>query len=375
MHTIVPNMDANSNSSALFFLKCLLKNKKNSSEFKSWYKDKKSLISQLLIKKAFEKLGGDGIEEKEFVSSLTNLGYTDLDAADIFAEMDDNCDENLSFDEIDDWLRGNQSCCSSLLKCCATSESDNVANYVIKYSYPVISSLFPAITGSVEFQFSSISIGKLINALKRNSCSYHGNVRIIFGNSLQLLGVREIISLMQACSEQKNKKKEKAIQLLDITQKGIWSSAFQNMEPEQDVRLYSNTFDDTQKKQPLLISLYKTEYDNENFDLLKLFIKEHDVPINISDKDNNTIIQHLDKNGKKVILNALRPGQTVFEKGVNVFEFSEKTKNNESDDENIEQKNNNLTNRQKAKAISDELIKNYVKQMPQDEQILCSVLD
>eukprot|EP01083_Nonionella_stella_P113712 335355_1 len=173
----------------------------------------------------------------------------------------------------------------------------------IKYKHKQNRLLF----GSVQYDFSKITIGGLSTSIKNLSDRYQSNnkrISITFGGSLRLLDVRSIISLMQCC-------KEKQIELPDITQID-WHQSFENTPNEQDIRLFSNTFDTDNKS--LLISLYLTGYDAQNnYALLKQFVRSHDVPINVADYNGDTILHHMirraDYDGVYSVLFNLKPRQ------------------------------------------------------------------
>eukprot|EP01084_Bolivina_argentea_P168991 292967_1 len=177
-------------------------------------------------------------------------------------------------------------------------------------------------TSNVEFDFSSVTINKLISTIKNaTSTSRKQDVKnrrsrargpriellIKFGKSLRLLDVRSIISLMQTCSD-------KFIRLPDIHNTN-WKLAFHNSAMiKKDVRLHSNTFDNQNRS--LLISLYLTGYDNNgNHDILKSFIRDHDVPINGQDDKGNTVIHYMikrrDYGAIEQFLDALKPDQKL----------------------------------------------------------------
>eukprot|EP01084_Bolivina_argentea_P024887 46328_1 len=146
--------------------------------------------------------------------------------------------------------------------------------------------------GSIEYDFSNVTIKKLITTIKGLSKDRikSKHICIKFGESLRLLGVRSIINLMQACHE-------KHIDLADIHQIN-WHQSFNHIvhdDIHKDPRLFSYTFDDNRKS--LLISLYLTGYSKqENYFLLKSFVKDYDVPINTQDSKGDTIIHHMIRN-------------------------------------------------------------------------------
>eukprot|EP01083_Nonionella_stella_P089132 248670_1 len=161
--------------------------------------------------------------------------------------------------------------------------------------------------GMVEFDFSSGTVDELISAIKSiSNYKESRQMSIIFGKSLRLLNVRDIITLMQACSQ-------KNIELPDIH--GIeWNEAFKNSAiSNTDARLLDNTFDDADK--PLLTSLYLTGYDADNHQILKSFVTSYNVPINITDKNGNTILHHMlqqnDEKAINILLSSLKPHQRI----------------------------------------------------------------
>eukprot|EP01084_Bolivina_argentea_P036714 67870_1 len=126
---------------------------------------------------------------------------------------------------------------------------------------------------------------------------------IEFADSLRLLDVKSIIHLMQACNE-------KNIHLPDI-HKIDWEQAFQNSTNNNDVRLFSNTFDADNKS--VLISIYLTGYNHDNYSILKSFVRKHDVPFNVQDGNGDTIIHHMirrhDYAAVPLLLDLLKPNQ------------------------------------------------------------------
>merc|ERR1712228_640970 len=160
---------------------------------------------------------------------------------------------------------------------------------------------------SIEYDFSSITMNKLITVIKELSIPKSKQISISFGDSLRLLGVRSIICLMQCCFE-------KGIILNDIDLIN-WDQPFLNAvfnEDCNDPRLFSFTFDENRKS--LLISLYLTGYGSQNnYNLLKQFVAKYDVPINIADDRGDTILHHMiraaDYDAIYELLNALKPNQ------------------------------------------------------------------
>eukprot|EP01084_Bolivina_argentea_P067291 122567_1 len=196
-------------------------------------------------------------------------------------------------------------------------------NYNIQYVMPIITSLtqymknkndmesmkigvdhneIEVTYGSVEYDFSNIAINSLISTIK--GLSGDSVISIRFGQSLRLLRVRSVISLLQACSA-------KNIKLPDIHQID-WNQAFKNTLHYDDPRLFSYTFDEDGRS--LLISLYLTQdHSVDHYATLKSFISEYDVPINIQDDKGDTILHHMiqknDYEGIYELLKALKPNQ------------------------------------------------------------------
>ncbi len=102
-------------------------------------------------------------------------------------------------------------------------ENKLIINYKIKYRIPIITYVTgDALTQSIEYQFSENTFKSLIAIMKSNRSNYNRyhkqsmhnyntymKLQIEFGKSLQLLTVRQIVKLMQAC-------KIKRIELPDI---------------------------------------------------------------------------------------------------------------------------------------------------------------
>eukprot|EP01084_Bolivina_argentea_P218823 371260_1 len=156
---------------------------------------------------------------------------------------------------------------------------------------------------SVGYDFSSITINGLTAAIKRLP-EMENKISIIFGESLRLLDVRSIVNVMQCCHA-------KNIALPDIDQID-WGGPFNNSKNSNDIRLFANIFDIHQK--PLLISIYLTGYGNQsNYSILKTFVNEYYVPVNVPDDKGDTIlhymIRHGDYDGIYELLNSLLPKQ------------------------------------------------------------------
>eukprot|EP01084_Bolivina_argentea_P014286 26698_1 len=143
------------------------------------------------------------------------------------------------------------------------SKNTLIIDYDMKYRIPLFLYLtHDAITVKILYLFNSNTIKSLMAMIKSNksnadngksrSYSYStillstSKLQIYFGKSLNLLTVREIISLMQCCHSMNIELPD--IHLID------WFDIFKNQSIRNDPRLYSNTFDEI--KRPLLISLY-----------------------------------------------------------------------------------------------------------------------
>eukprot|EP01084_Bolivina_argentea_P229506 387328_1 len=159
--------------------------------------------------------------------------------------------------------------------------------------------------GSVEYDFSSKTVNTLISTIKSLKLKNDTQIKIIFGEALRLLSVREIISLMQTCSA-------KNILLPDIHLID-WTHAFDNTNSRQDPRLFSHTFDDNDRT--LLISLYLTGYDGGDHSIMRSFVHDFDVPLTSQDNEGNTILHHMikhkDYDSINVLLSALKPKQRI----------------------------------------------------------------
>eukprot|EP01083_Nonionella_stella_P267986 905611_1 len=162
--------------------------------------------------------------------------------------------------------------------------------------------------GSVPFDFSETTIQYLISSIqymeRQEVETKRRTIRIIWGESLRLLNVRDIVCLMQAC-------RDKHIELPDI-HKIDWKQAFSNSF-DTDPRLLSHTFDAEDRS--LLISLYLAGYHgtNRDYPILRAFVSEFDVPINTRDAKGDTIMHHMirggDYYGIRAFLDSLQPKQ------------------------------------------------------------------
>eukprot|EP01084_Bolivina_argentea_P067294 122575_1 len=165
--------------------------------------------------------------------------------------------------------------------------------------------------GTVEYDFSAKTCNTLIAQIKALDCFDSSDINqdvqitITFGETLRLLGVRSIISLMQACAARN-------IDLPDIY-KIDWKQAFKNRGNLDDPRLFSHTFDEYDRT--LLISLYLTGYNDDDYYILRSFISQFDVPVNEQDNEGNTILHHMVQNRDfdaiKTLITALKPKQRV----------------------------------------------------------------
>eukprot|EP01084_Bolivina_argentea_P215564 365983_1 len=197
------------------------------------------------------------------------------------------------------------------------SEKEITINYKIDYRMPVISYLFN-IKPTLEFDFSSITIRHLIAIIESqsnidvdedqdinykdhdhdddNDDNYYKppkakSLSIKFNESLRLLGVKDIILLMNTC-------KKSGIKLPDID-KIDWKQSFKISADSGngllDPRLLSNCKD--QNGNPLLISLYLSGYDKDNKILYKFL--QNDVPVHVFDNNGENIVFHMIQHMKK----------------------------------------------------------------------------
>eukprot|EP01084_Bolivina_argentea_P002010 3706_1 len=214
---------------------------------------------------------------------------------------------------------GKKGCCSFHRR--DTNDDNKTINYDIKFRFPLLSCLGEEKAAiPVDYDFSTITIRALIAAIKAGKGDKlqdkdkNDAIAIKFGNSLRLLGVRDIISLMQVCSKHN-------IKLPDI--KNIdWQQAFKNITRYEDSRLFEFTFDEEQK--PLLISMYLTGFDqvvddgdeeDSKYSILTRFVRDYNVPVNEQDNHGYTIMHHMiekkDMKGIEALLNALQPQQRI----------------------------------------------------------------
>eukprot|EP01083_Nonionella_stella_P169254 573498_1 len=172
------------------------------------------------------------------------------------------------------------------------NDDENTINYNIKYRIPLISYFSRNdILANVDYDFSVVTIGHLIatiNQLQNTTASHHGaHISIKFHKSLKLLGIKEIVKLMEVC-------KRKNILLPDIAQCVDWTHSFSISSTihQNDPRLatYCRDYND----RPLLISMYKTKYDAQ-YSIFNSFL-ENDCPMNLKDSNNETIVYHMIRN-------------------------------------------------------------------------------
>eukprot|EP01083_Nonionella_stella_P128720 390097_1 len=183
-------------------------------------------------------------------------------------------------------------CCSKLFSVYWSDPNDDdyTINYNIKYRIPLISHLsHNEILSNVDYDFSVVTIGHLIatiNQLQTTTALPHdAHISIKFHESLKLLGIKEIVNLMEVC-------KRKNILLPDIAQCVDWTHSFSISSTihENDPRLatYCRDYND----RPLLISMYKTKYDVHNYSILNSFL-DNDCPMSLKDSNNETIVYHM----------------------------------------------------------------------------------
>eukprot|EP01083_Nonionella_stella_P267987 905612_1 len=234
-------------------------------------------------------------------------------------------------------------CCDGCLCLCLCSKKANTIdasqttddslelNYNLPYSLPIITYLSgqradkrnrkpckigrkkkisDETMGSVAFDFSETTIHHLISSIQSmhraeidTSGACNGKtIRILWGDSLRLLNVRDIVCLMQAC-------RDKHIELPDI-HKIDWKQAFSNSF-DTDPRLLSHTFDAEDRS--LLISLYLTRYHAKDYKILRTFVSTYDAPINTRDAKGDTIMHHMIRNkdydGIRAFLDSLQAKQ------------------------------------------------------------------
>eukprot|EP01083_Nonionella_stella_P242260 845191_1 len=179
-----------------------------------------------------------------------------------------------------------RSCCGKVFSTRFYAQNDgaNVINYKIQYRIPIVSWLSnDAILGKVDYDFSRATIGHLIATI--NQIPSTNNIAIYFDDSLKLLGVKEIVNLMEIC-------KHKHVKLLDIATCVDWNRAFtiSSTIHKNDPRLATHCRDYNDR--PLLISMYNTNYDTKSYKMLRSFLN-NDCPLNLKDSNNETIICHM----------------------------------------------------------------------------------
>eukprot|EP01083_Nonionella_stella_P077456 211555_1 len=188
------------------------------------------------------------------------------------------------------------SCCNRLCSVYYRDPLDDerTINYKIQYRIPLISWISSFCSKSeflvkVDYDFSSVTIGHLIATINQiSSSNINADIQIKFHKSLKLLGVREIINVMEVC-------KRKSILLPDIASCVDWAHAFSISSKinENDPRLA--TFCHDYNSRPLLTSMYKAECDTDHYVILNAFL-ENDCPVNLKDSNNETIIYHMVRN-------------------------------------------------------------------------------
>eukprot|EP01084_Bolivina_argentea_P164598 286160_1 len=180
------------------------------------------------------------------------------------------------------------------------SKNDYVIDYRIKYRIPIIS-LFFNIDVDVDYDFSPVTISHLIATINQSQAlleTEHSDdtenqdekqqISILFHNSLKLLGVAEIVQVMEAC-------KRKNILLPDVCSQCIdWNSAFNisATRKQTDPRLLTNCKD--YNGRPLLTAMYLTEYDDfdRNYPILRAFLN-NDVTVDLKDSLDQTIVYYM----------------------------------------------------------------------------------
>ena len=204
-------------------------------------------------------------------------------------------------------------------------ENELDIDYNMMYRLPLLSWLSgEKLTVSISYSFSPQTLKSLMAILqtkkesasdakspsgsftpsRRKLTAERKTLSMKFRKSLDLLSVRQIVHLMQCCHSQ-------GIKLPDIHEVD-WPQIFKNTPIEEDPRLYSNTFDEDSR--PLLISLYLTNYDNNNWQILREFIAL-DTPINVADNDGSTLLHHMLKRNDwraiRVLFSALKWNQRI----------------------------------------------------------------
>ena len=176
-------------------------------------------------------------------------------------------------------------------------------DYDMKYRLPLLSYITnEKVTSSIVYSFSRMTLRSLMalfetkrgafdakspsgstpTSPRRSSTIRTKSLSIKFRKSLDLLSVRQIVELMQCCRSQ-------GIILPDIHEVD-WPQIFKNTSIEEDPRLYSNTFDEHNR--PLLISIYLTKYDNNDWQILRDLIAL-DADINVTDNEGSTLLHHM----------------------------------------------------------------------------------
>eukprot|EP01083_Nonionella_stella_P080901 222553_1 len=213
--------------------------------------------------------------------------------------------------------------CSKLfsVQCYDPDDDANTINYHIKYRIPIISCLSKnEILSNVDYDFSVVTIGHLIatiNQLQTTASATHhdAHISIKFHKSLKLLGIKEIVNLMEVC-------KRKNILLPDIAQCVDWTHSFSISSTihENDPRLatYCRDYND----RPLLLSMYKTKYDTD-YCILRSFL-DNDCPMSLKDSNNETIVYHMIRNSDYKALKILFNKQKEKNLEINNLNFYNK---------------------------------------------------
>eukprot|EP01083_Nonionella_stella_P042860 115683_1 len=191
--------------------------------------------------------------------------------------------------------RGHTTLCSQLFSvyCPEPNDDLNTINYNIKYRIPIISYLSKnEIVSNVDYDFSVVTIGHLIATINQlqtatTATDHDAHLSIKFHKSLKLLGIKEIVNLMEVC-------KRKNISLPDIAHCVDWTHSFaiSSTIHQNDPRLATHCRDYNDR--PLLISMYNTKYDTD-YTILNSFL-DNDCPMSLKDSNNETIVYHMIRN-------------------------------------------------------------------------------
>ena len=163
-----------------------------------------------------------------------------------------------------------------------------VINYNIHYKIPLLSRIFGSLKVDMDFDFSSVTLRHLIATLSMlddstgNNNSNNGKdttpqVSIIFGKSLRLLSVQDILLLLRVC-------KLKNVLLPDIHDVDVinWGHAIEiSKEIGQDCRIIKHARNGHGK--PLLSTFVDLPFDSQQkADMLQQLLK-HDFDVNLQD--------------------------------------------------------------------------------------------